>query len=290
MQFDVQKMLQKAQYIENSGERQQAREVYLNLFNSGGAEIPVILFQWAGFLFRGGEYEQALQAYINCHKTGTLCTEIEAIVFEAFHHPNRNLFETCYAQNIACLKMHGGIDIGEFPDFSSLCLKFIPYSQNRYAVFNNSAKKFLYDIVFPDMPKNTHLNNHSVFLLKNEFNVHAIKKQLEIGLDKHFLEYIRFKPPLYLAYTDRNKFIEFLQVTPFHSLSYLSRCVFFFDTQKISNYFSIPDILFPIYYQNMDGEDDPIFRCIEGLRQETFQSGDVDYQNLMLFFKKEVAT
>ena len=290
MQIDVQKMLQQAESFEYSGERQQAREIYLSLFEGVGAEIPIVLFQWAGFLFRGGEYEQALEAYIRCHKTGSLCTEIEDIVLEAFHRPNLNLFENCYSKNIACLQEHMGKDIDEFPDFSSLSFRFIPYSENRYAIFDSSAKSFLYDVMFTDVLKDTQLQQPTVFLLKNEFNVHVIKKKLEVCLKKHFLQYIKVKPPLYLAYNDRNTFIEFLQVTPFYSLLYLSRCVFFFDTQQISNYFSIPDVLFPIYYQNMDGKADPIFNCVEGLRQKKFQKGDVDYQNLMLFFAKEFET
>jgi len=287
MQGDLQKMLQKAQLLEESGERQHAREFYLNLFDGTEAETPIILFQWASFLFRGGEYEQALEVYIRCHKTGSLCTEIEAIVLEAFHRPNMNIFEKCYSQNIACFHDHVGIDIGEFPEFSSLSFRFLPYSKNKYAIFDNSAKKFLYDVLFTDVSENTGLQYPTVFLLKNEFNMHVIEKQLEACLDEHFLEYIKTKPPLYLAYNDRNIFIEFLQVTPFYSLSYLPRCVFFFDTQQISDYFSLPDVLFPIYYLNMDGEADPFFRCVEGLRQKKFQSGDVDYQNLMLFFAKE---
>lgn len=289
MQVDLQIILAQAQLLEESGERQQARDIYLDLFNGKEAEKPIVIFQWAGFLFRAGEYEQALEAYIRCHKTGSLCAEIEAIVLEAFHRPNMNTFEKCYSQNIACLQEHVGIDIQEFPEFSSLSLRFVPYSENRYAVFDNSAKSFLYDIMFTDMPKSKNLQHPTVFLLKNEFNVNVIEKQLEACLDEHFLEYIKTKPPLYLAYNDRNMFIEYLQITPFYSLSYLHRCFFFFDKQQISDYFSIPNVLFPIYYLNMNGEADPFFRFVEELRQKKFQSGDLDYQNLMLFFAKEFA-
>ena len=162
MQPDVQKTLQLAQSFEDLGKHQQARKVYLD---GAGAKIPVVLFQWAGFLFRGGKYEKALEAYIRCHKTGSFCTEIENIVLDAFYHPNLKIFEECYSQNVACLQGHVGKSLGGFPEFSSLSFKFIPYSENRYAVFDSSAKNFLYDIKFTDVPESTHLQNFTVFLL-----------------------------------------------------------------------------------------------------------------------------
>ncbi|MGV1099879.1 hypothetical protein ACUUL3_10790 [Thiovibrio sp. JS02] len=287
MQADLPVMLAKVQYLEESGATEEARSCYESLLEQFGQDNPIVPFQTAGFLFRTGDYAAALELYVHCHKAKFMCSDIEQIIMGAYYQPNEMVFQKQYNENVIAFCGSDDCKFDSFPDFSALVYRFIPYSESRYAVFDSSVGNFLFDIDFSPRANGKVKEEPTVYLLKNEFSVNEIGKYLNVQFTGDASEYVAASFPLYLVYESRERFVEFLQVSPFSSIIRDKRAIFLFGIDQVSKYFAQQDILFPIFYVNMKDAREPIFQCVEKLRQKMFAAGSVDYQNLLLFLKKD---
>ena len=285
MSTELQTALNQARLYEEAGDYENAKGLYLQLLKRTGKNDPSVLFPWAGLLLQSGERGAALDVFISCHKAGFRREEIEEIVTEVYYQPNQEYFSNIYEENVNFLSKYEKCEISCFPDFSSLHYQFVPYSEGRFAVFDSQNRSFLFNVDFSSAEAKKHQKKSAVFM-NNQFNLNVIDKYLSAedhgdkeGYDKMLL-------PLYLAYDDEQKFLEFLQVCYFPPLLKNNRCVFLFGFEKVDAFFSQPDVVYPLQYLNVQGSDDPYVAAIEGQRQKKIMSGEIDYQNLMLFFQR----
>ena len=286
MDNQAEKILKQALSYENEGEYGKASDCYRQLIQDDDQNQGPLLFQLAASLFQAGEYGEALDVFVKCHKAGHQCMEVEEIVLEAYHQPNLKDFADRYAENVKHFSNYQFCHINSFPKFESLSYRFIPYSETKYIIFDNKAKKFLSQTELADQGNIQKFHKNAVLMIKNEFNVCKLSKYVEDTSNKEDKIYVTTSNPLYLIYESEQIFFEFLQISPFGELLGNDKCIFLFGFNQVKEFFLSKDALLPSHYINMAGQEDPYYFCVEQLRQKMLKSGDVSYQNLMAIFNQ----
>lgn len=271
--------LELAMSEEYKGNFQEALALYRQALKESGDDAGVVLFEMGAFLFSHEIYEEALGALIKCHNLKYKTDEIEQMIMSAYYEPNINEFRDNYEKNTSALLKYDHIYRKEYPEFSKLSYRFIPYSETKFAVFNVNTSQFIHTIDLGLKRYNIDkYKANDVLIIKNEISHFIIEECLNITKDPE--TFLWTKIPMYLYYDEFNEFVEFLQICDLSKALDTQRVVFLFGTSEVERWFDHPQSIIPSQLLNVSGESDDLFNQIGGV----FDNRDNKYKDI----KKEV--
>lgn len=255
MEKSIQLMLEKAQDEAQKGKFQAAYTIYKKALNESKGHPGEILFEMGAFLFANEQYGEALEKFIECHHIGYQVEKVEEIIFEAYYEPNIEDFKQKYEANKIALMKYIHISITEYPDFTDLHYRFIPYSDFLFAVYDCKVRKFIsnhYNLRNQQHNFNG-LNKDSIILFKDEYSQYTLLTVLDKTSDpKPFLWQ---KAPVYLYYEDCDEFVQYLQVCDFPKILESERLVFLLGKNELKTAFLDPQLNFPQTAYNTQGQE-----------------------------------
>jgi hypothetical protein len=281
--------LEKALQHENEGDFNTALSCFNKALGSHPSDRLTIMFEMSRFLFRTGQYAGALDLMIQCHKQGYQIDEIEAIVMEAYYVPNIDEFAQQYHQNVSLLKKYTGCEISDFPAFEELTYKFIPFSEKKYAIFNNDEKIFTTIIDATSQTLDIAFNSKQIYMIKNEYNITnltALEKQTKQDNINSFSTTLL---PLFLLYENKDVFLEHLQILSLAPLLENGRITFLFGLQDTIDYFNRETAVFPNLFIKMEKQD-AYYKSVEEAKLDKLKKSEINYQNLMQLFSTSFDT
>lgn len=137
MELNINEMLLEAiNKIENRDSK--GYDILKDILLTSGCENGAIIFEIALFLLSQNMYSLSLYAFKKCHQLNFNKDEVAKIVLESFYSPNVSEFREMYKKNVTALANYKYFKPREFPDFSELSYRFLPYDDH---VFSYMTKK-----------------------------------------------------------------------------------------------------------------------------------------------------
>lgn len=116
-------------------------QAILDAINTNRTYLGELYYHYAHFLLSINEYELSLNAFESAYKLNFMQDEIKRILFDCYINPNMHEFKSTYHQQISSISNNIMISNSP-PDFDELPLAFLPCSEDKYFIFNNSTDKF----------------------------------------------------------------------------------------------------------------------------------------------------
>lgn len=203
-----------------------------------------VLFEMSQFLFQNGYYEGALEQLVKCQRLKYRSEEILDIIMEAYYEPNIEDFKSKYERNVRLLSNYQYIKQKDYPSFCDLRYCFVPYSDNRFIIFDKTSGEFGADFDLRYKEKNLDaLKNEDILIIGNEFCIETIT--MCETQTRPLKSLLWEKIPLYLYYHDFDEFAQYLQVVDFTEMVKTDRLVFLVSEQEFSDWFANPQAIIP---------------------------------------------
>lgn len=276
-------LLQTAAELEAAKNVQGALEAYVKALGLAKTEPAPILFPMAEFLLRYGEHQEALDSFKRCHVLKHKLEDVERIVLGAYHQPNVPIFKELYEKNRSAFDTSGlGIDL---PPFDTLRIRFLPYSESRFACFDAINRSFTADIDLAQEPLPT-----------AEFSPLAVPVLRDMVCAGNIMEFVsrtdahkkahRTPVPVYLVHESKASLVEACQIQDFSPLIESGRVVFLFGMDQVRAFFAKEEAIFPTDMVNVSQKADPVLEIINQARKTQVDAGQFSYLNLMLVFER----
>lgn len=253
MMYEYETFLKKAQTAAEQGDLEQAIKHYTASLANSGENQGKVLWELAFFLFSLGNYAEALECFVKCHGLNYRSQEVVDIIMEAYYEPNTEEFKLNYERNVDLLSRYPYITKQEFPDFSSLRRRFIPFSDSEFVAYDLQSKEFTYRVdLNPNATYSDTFKPNDVVISVEEYNVARVGRLAEETEDSQLL--LTMKMPLYMYYHSFDKFLHCLQLWDLRQLLKPERIVFLFGKPELDDWFANPKVFIPSYILHLSAD------------------------------------
>lgn len=286
---EYENVLEKALALESQGKVTAA----LSALNKAEIEYPSsrfsIKFEISCILFRAGLFDKALESMIQCHQNDFRKDEIETIVMEAYYDPNIDEFKKHYNQNTSFLIDSAGYRKTDFPIFTDLNHRFIPFTEKKYAIFKVSTKEFTGMADFSKKTLNVDLDPRQIYMVKNEYNITNLNALEKLTRQDHTHGFSKTKLPIFLVYDNKNQLFDHFQILNLSPVFQTGRINIFFNPEQAVSHFNSEDGIYPNLFIYMDNND-KYYNIVEEAKSARVKKENINYQNLMQMFNASLGT
>ncbi len=281
-------LLAQAATFEDEGKGQQALDTYVRALGMAKENPAAVLFPMAKFLLRHGQHQVALDAFKRCHGLKSEVAEIERILLHAFYEPNKLVYKELYEKNLAVITANVKNPALVPQPFDTLRVRFMPYSETRFARFDAVDRSFLNDLDLDAEPKaSADFFDGAIPLLQDMYCAATIldfKRRTDPGASRR-----RSLTPLYLAYDHPKLFLETCQVQDYTEVFEGGRVIFLFGRDQAAKHFGDTEAIFPTDCINTAQGPGSILEALQVARSTQVAAGEFSYLNLMLTFERQLS-
>ena len=127
------------------GEKAEAVKAYKLALNECQGADEMVEMESALYILQFGkdkDYQISFSTFVDLHKRGFMPSEIKDLMTLAFYQPNTKMQRKRYDKNCRLLKKYPYVFRRDFLDFEDLPLKFYPFDDNKYVLYDFPEKSF----------------------------------------------------------------------------------------------------------------------------------------------------
>ena len=224
-----------AKRLSQLGQHKDACDAYVVALQSPDITPPERMEAACFILQYGGDYRVSITCFLKLYQEGFFQDEIYDMLMWAFYSPNEKDMKKRYEANRRLLLKYPYLFRKDFPAFSALPLRFLPFDEKGgYVPFSPSEKRF---DAFVNIKKKE-ITRHFFRDLENPILADDVYSQYELEYlydNVRASEYIGRENHLYLHYTDWEIFCSWLQVLDLRRLIKSDKIVFLIG-EEIAQY------------------------------------------------------